>query len=137
MNCYNVMGIELPWPENPANTYTRHTETFIGFTLLYLKMAVILLVPETKVANVGKLIKFGNLLIRTVMWLVLTTMSVTLILSHTFGADCMTRIAYLLVFQELTISYIVTSRDNTHSLSLSLSLSLSTFWLPAVNPTKM
>ena len=31
----------------------------IGFTLLYLKMAVMPLVPETKMTDVGKLISLG------------------------------------------------------------------------------
>ena len=56
-------------------------------------MAVIPLVSETKMADVGKLISLGNLLVRKVTWLVLTTTSATLILSRAFGADCMTRIA--------------------------------------------
>ncbi len=38
----------------------------IGFTLLYFKMAVIPLVPETKMVDVGKLISLGNLLVRKV-----------------------------------------------------------------------
>ena len=33
----------------------------IGFTLLYFKMAVIPLVPETNMADVGKLINLGDL----------------------------------------------------------------------------
>ena len=36
------------------------------FTLLYFKMAVIPLVPETKMMDVGKLISLGNLLARKV-----------------------------------------------------------------------
>ena len=58
-------------------------------------MAVIPLVPETKMADVGKLISLGNLVVRKVTWFVLTTTSATLILSRGFGADCMTRIAYI------------------------------------------
>ena len=42
-------------------------------------MAVIPLVPETKMADVGKRISLGNLLVRKVTWLVLATMSATLI----------------------------------------------------------
>ena len=56
-------------------------------------MAVVPLVPKTKMADVGKLISLGNLLVRKVTWLMLTTTSTTLILSCDFGADCMTRIA--------------------------------------------
>ena len=43
-------------------------------------MVVMPLVPETKMADVGKLISLGNLLARKVTWLVLTTTSATLIL---------------------------------------------------------
>ena len=43
------------------------------------------LVPERKMADFGKLISLGNLLFKKVTWL-------TLILSRTFGVDCMTRI---------------------------------------------
>ena len=53
------------------------------------------LVPETKMAEASKLISLRNLLVRKVKWLVLTTTSATLILSHAFRADCMTRIAHI------------------------------------------
>ena len=56
-------------------------------------MAVMLLVPETKMLDVGKLNSLGKLLVRKVTWLVLTTTITTLILSRRLGADCMTRIA--------------------------------------------
>ena len=46
-------------------------------------------------ADVGKLINLGNLLVRKVTWLVLITTSTSLILSRAFGAGCMTRIAYI------------------------------------------
>ena len=71
-----------------------HLES-IGFTLLYFKMAVIPLVPETKMVNVGKLISLENLLVRKVTWFVLTTPSAPLILSRAFEANHMTRIAYI------------------------------------------
>ena len=104
------------------------------------------LVPETKMVDVNKLISLGNLLVRKVMWLVLTTTSTTLILSRAFGADCMTRIAYIYshLLRTHSLSHFHLQRqhtlsfsplwltETTHSLSLSL-----TFWLPAVNPTKM
>ena len=67
--------------------------TIIGFTLLYFKMDVMPLVPETKMVNVSILIILGNLLVRT-MWLVLKTTSTTSISSHVFRAYCMTRILY-------------------------------------------
>ena len=40
-----------------------YEEEVIGFTFLYFKMAVIPLVPETKMMDVGKLISLGNLLV--------------------------------------------------------------------------
>ena len=58
----------------------------IGFTLLYFKMAIMPLVLETKMADVGKLISLRNLLATKTMWLVLTTTSATSILSRIFGA---------------------------------------------------
>ena len=38
----------------------------IGFTLLYFKMAMIPLVTETKMVDVGTLINYGNLFVRKV-----------------------------------------------------------------------
>ena len=73
-------------------------------------MAMISLVPKTKMEDVSKLISLGNLLVRKVMWFALTTTSAPLILSRAFGADHMTRIAY--IYSRL---------PRTHSL---------TFWLP-------
>ena len=100
----------------------------IGFTLLYFKMAMMPLVPETKMADISKLISLENLLVRKVTWLVLTTTSATLILSRAFGADCVTRIAY--IYSRLPSTHylhfelqrhhtfsIWTYRDNTLSLS--------------------
>ena len=52
-------------------------------------------VPETKMVNVGKLISLGNLLVRKVTGFVLPTTSAPLILSRAFGADHMTKIAYI------------------------------------------
>ena len=67
------------------------------------------LVPKTKIVDVGKLISLGNLLVRKVTWLVLTTTSPTWIFSYAFGADYMSRIAY--VYSRL---------PSTHSLTLWL-----------------
>ena len=53
------------------------------------------LVPETKMADEGKLISLGDVLARKVTWFVLTTTSPTSILSRDFGAVCMTKIAYI------------------------------------------
>ena len=92
--------------------------TTIGFTLLYFKMAVMPLVPETKMANIGKLISLRNLLVRKVTWLVLTTTSTTLILSCAFGTNCMTRIAYIYSCLPRTHSFhLALQRQHTHSLS--------------------
>ena len=52
-------------------------------------MAVMPLVPETKMAGVGKLISLGQ---EKNTWLVLTTTSTTSILSRVFVTYCMTRI---------------------------------------------
>ena len=81
-------------------------------------MAVLPLVPETKMADVRKLISLGDVLVKKVTWLVFTTTSIALILSRAFGADCRTRIIYIhtLVFQELIPFYVFTSRDSTLSL---------------------
>ena len=67
------------------------------------------LVPETKMADVGKLISLGNLLIRKVTWLVLTTTSANLEPTAWQGL-----LIYTHVFQELILS-ILTSRDSTHT----------------------
>ena len=83
------------------------------------------LVPETKMADLSKLISLGNLLVRKVTWLMLTTMSATLILSRAFGADCMTRRYIYIHTHTHTLSlsqnlffFIVTYRDSIHTLSL-------------------
>ena len=68
------------------------------------------LVPETKMMDIGKLISFGNLLVRKVTWLMLSTTSTPLILPHTFEADHMSRVSH--IYSQLAV---------THSL---------TFWLP-------
>ena len=110
-------------------------------------MAVIPLVPETKMADVGKLISLGNLLDRKTTWFVLTTTSATLILSRDFGADCMTSIAYIYSRLSRTHSFhfnsqrkhallhcdlqrqlilsILTHRDNTHTHTHTHTLSIT------------
>ena len=77
------------------------------------------LVPETKMADVSKLISLENLLVRKVMWLVLTTTSATLILSRAFGADCMTMIAYIYSRLPSSHSFTLWLPETTHSLSPS------------------
>ena len=92
-------------------------------------MAVMSLVPKTKMAHVGKLISVVNLLVRKVTWLVLITTSATFILSRDFGADCVTRIAYIYILSSSKNSFfsISTHRDNTHcNLQRQLTLSILT-----------
>ena len=80
------------------------------------------LVPKTKMADISKLISLRNLLVRKVTWFVLTTKSATLILSCAFGANCMTRIAY--IYSRLPRTYSLHFHlHRQHTLSL-------TFWLP-------
>ena len=141
---------------NPISNLTsfihqfKQTVTFIGFTLLYFKMTVMPLVSETKIVDVGKLISLGNLLVRKVSWLVLTIMSATLILSRDFGADCMTRIAYIYSRLSRTHSFHFNSQRQHALLYCNLQRQLTLFpfwlpekthslsyiWLPAVNPMK-
>ena len=83
-------------------------------------MAVMSLDTETKMKDIGKLINFGNQLVRKVKWLVLTTTSATVILSRAFGADCMRRIAY--VYSRLPRTHSLTFRLTETTLSLSLTL---------------
>ena len=91
-------------------------------------MAVIPLVSETKMVDVGNLISLGNLLDRKDAWIVLTTTSAPLILSCAFGADTWQGLpTYTLVFQELILSHSEIVHTHTHTLSLSLFLSLSYF----------
>ena len=118
---------------------------YIRFTLLYFKMDVIPLVPETKMADISILISLGNLLARRTTWLLLKTTSPTSISSRVFGAYYMTTILYkyahlptLSLFsfsqfhlesQHITLSHFhlpgqhtlssVTSRENTLTLSIS------------------
>ena len=119
--------------------WCRSSKVCLVKALLYFKMVVILLFPETKMADVGKLISLGKLLVRKVTWLVHTTTSATLILARAFGAECMTRIAYIYSrlprthslhfdFQRqhtlsLSLFHIFTYRDS----SLSLSLPIATY----------
>ena len=96
-------------------------------------MAVIPLVPETKMVDVGKLISLGKLLVRKVLWFVFTTTSATLVLSHVFGVDCMTRIAYILSSSKNSFSFrFFTYRDSLHPL-LSLSHILTSSSQPHEN----
>ena len=101
--------------------------TSIRFTLLYFKMAVIPIVPDTKIVDVGKLISLENLLVRKVTRFVLTTTSASLILSRAFGADLMTRIAHIYsrLPSTFSLSHILTYRDSTLS-SFSTSRNSST-----------
>ena len=90
----------------------------IGFTLLCSKMAIMPLLPKTKMADIGKLIHLGNLLARKTMWLVLTTTSATSMLSPDFGAYCMTKISInTLIFQHTFSFHCNFQRE--HSLFIS------------------
>ena len=61
------------------------------------------LVPETKMVDVGKLISFVNLLVRKVMWFMLTTTSATLIfiprISHIYSRLAVTHLLLHFDFQ--------------------------------------
>ena len=88
------------------------------------------LFPETKMADVGKLISLGNLLVRKFTWFVLTTTSATwfrhAILEPTAWQELP---IYTLVFQELILC-ISTHRDNTPSYTATYKdNSLFPFWL--------
>ena len=96
---------------------------FIGFILLYFKMAIMPLVPKTKMADAGRLISLRNLMARKPTWLVLKTTFATSILSNVFGAYYMTRIVYKDSSSNTTLFHIftlssVTSRENTLTLSI-------------------
>ena len=81
-------------------------------------MAVMPLVPKTKMADIGKLIRHGNLLVKKVTCLMLTTTSATLILSREFGVDCMTRIAYIYSRLPRTHYFPFRITEITHSFTL-------------------
>ena len=98
----------------------------IGFTLLYFKMGVIPLVPETKMADVSIQISLGNLLARRTTWLVLKTTSATSIFCRVFGANSMTRIFYKYSnLPTLTLSFTISLGESTQ-LSCTFSLTEST-----------
>ena len=78
-------------------------------------MAVMPLVPETKMADVGKLISLGDLLARKTTWLVFTTTSATSIFSRVFGAYCMTRIVYKYSHLPTPHSFTFSLTGSTHS----------------------
>ena len=82
-------------------------------------MAVMPLVPETKIADVSKLISLGSLLVKKISWLVLTTTSSDLILARGFGTHCTTSISH--IYSRLPSSHTLTFfayKGNTFSLSL-------------------
>ena len=98
----------------------------IGFTLLYFKMDVIPLVPETKMADVSILISLGNLLARRTTWLLLKATSATSIFSCVFGACSMTRIFYKYFnLPTLTLFFTISLGESTQ-FSLTFSLTGST-----------
>ena len=100
-------------------------------------------------AEVGKLTSLGK-----TTWLVLTTTSVTSILSHVFGAYCMTRIVkkysilptlllfHIFTYRVNTLFRSVTSWENTLTLSISTNrvntlFLLFTFDFQQLTATKM
>ena len=87
-------------------------------------MAVMPLVLETKMVDVGKQISLGNLLVRKVTWLRLTATSATLILSRDFGVDCMTRIVY--IYSCLSRTYYFLFRLTKTTCYLTLRLTVNT-----------
>ena len=103
-------------------------------------MAVMPLVPETRMVDISKHIRLGNLLVRKVTWLVLTTTSATLISSRDFEADCVTKIAYIYSRLSRTHSFpfrltetthslhFDSQRQHTHSLSLTFDFQQSAPW---------
>ena len=128
---HKLMGIIIIKEiENKNRTST------IRFTLLYFKMAIMPLVPETKMADVGKQISLGDLLARKTMWLVLTTTPATSILSRDFGAYCMTKISInTLIFQHSFSFYCNFQREHSLSILTNKINTLFLFfyiWLPAV-----
>ena len=98
----------------------------IGFTLLYLKMDVMPLFPETKMADVSILISLGNLLAWRTTCLVLKTTSATSIFSCVFKAYSMTKIFYKYSnLPTLTLFFIISLGESTQ-LSFTFSLTGST-----------
>ena len=88
----------------------------VGFTLLYFKIAMIPLVPETKMVDVGKLISLGNLSVRKVTWFVLRTFDFVLrIWSRP-------RIAYIYSHLPRTRSLTFWLTETEHTLSLTFQL---------------
>ena len=90
---------------------------YIGFTLLYFKMAVIPLVPETKMVDVSKLISLGQEShLICVHNYVCTFDFVPHIWRQPHDKDCL----YILLSSTNFLSHILTSRDST----------IPSFWLP-------
>ena len=89
-------------------------------------MALMPLVPETNMADVGKLISLGNLLVRKLTWLVLTTTSEVLISVPRFWGrlhdkDCLYILSsfknslFPFRFTETTCSHTLRLTETTHS----------------------
>ena len=97
-----------------------HLES-IGFTLIYSKMDVMPLVPETKMADVSILISLGKLLARRTTWLMPKTTFTTSISSRVFGANIWQEFSInTLIFQHSPSFHIFTYKANT----------ISPVWLP-------
>ena len=104
----------------------------IGFTLLYLKWPWCHLSPKQRWWTSVKLISLGNLLVRKVTWLVVTTTSATLILSCDFDKNCL----YILSSFKNSFFSISTHTDNTLSYTATYrDNALFPFWLPETTHT--
>ena len=90
-------------------------------------MDVMLLVPETKMADVSILTSLGNPLVSRTTWQVLKTTSATSIFSRVFGAYSMTRIYYKYSNHLPTLTLFLTiSLGESTQLSFTFSLTGST-----------
>ena len=91
-------------------------------------MAVMPLVPETKMAEVGKLINLGNLLARKTTWLVLTNTFATSILCRILEPTAWQRWSInILIFQHSFSFHCDFQREHSHSLHFESTHSSSFF----------
>ena len=116
----------------PKKSKTRHKNLYMISDLhsYIFKMAVIPLVPETKMRDVAKLTSLENLLIRKITWFLLTSTSAALILSRAFGAEHMIRIAYIYSRLPRTHFHTFWLPETALSLSLFISTSRNSLTLP-------
>ena len=115
--CYHISNFYFKW--------TFLIVDGIGFTFLHFKIGVIPFVPETKMVDVGKLISSRTYWSEKSGDFVHTTTSASLILSHAFGANHMTRNVYIYSRLPRTHSLTFWLPEPAHTLSLSLFISTS------------